>query len=213
MITHKLVRAVSPSALPNIVEGLVSTYGIYSSRYNVNSPLRVAHFLGQTGHESNGFRAIEENLNYSSDALRRTFPRHFTEATAPRFHRQPQLIANHVYANRMGNGAPESGDGWRFRGAGLIQLTGRDNHAAFARFKRMSIEEVASYIRTVNGAIEASYWYWAENNLNRWADADDILRLSRAINLGNPNSRATPHGMPDRTQRTDAAKRFMGIHS
>lgn len=151
----------------------------FCPQYGVNS---LAMFLAQCGHESQGFTRLSENLNYSATALLNTWPYRFNAETAQIYARKPEVIANKVYASRLGNGDEESGDGWRFRGAGCIQLTGRDNHQAFADAIGKTLEEATEYLHTIQGGIESACWYWKSKNLERWAN--DIVTCSRRINGG-----------------------------
>jgi len=153
--------------------------------YELNTVDRIAAFLAQCAHESGGFVFIKENLNYRWQSLRKTFPKYFpTDALAQQYERQPEKIANRVYANRMGNGSEESGDGWLFCGRGLIQLTGRNNYTEFASSLNISAEEASEYMETFKGAVECSCWFWKTNNLNRFADVADIITLTKRINGG-----------------------------
>jgi putative chitinase len=154
-------------------------------QYEINTPDRIAAFLAQCAHESGGFVFIKENLNYRWQSLRKVFPKYFpTDALAQQYEKQPQKIANRVYANRMGNGPEESGDGWRFCGRGLIQVTGRDNYSWFAASLQISPEEASEYMETFEGAAQSACWFWESNNLNQWADKKDILTLTKRINGG-----------------------------
>lgn len=167
------------------------------------SRTEAAHLLGQCHHESGGFLHMEENLNYSAQRLLTIFPRHFTSVEARSYAGKPELIANRVYANRMGNGPESSGDGWRHRGFGPLQLTGKNNQAAFLASMGRSIQNT-ELIRD-ELAFESALWFFRTNNIFRHADVVNdasILRVSRAVNLGNPNSTVTPHGMPDRIAQT-----------
>ena len=153
--------------------------------YKINTPLRIAAFLAQTGHESRDFTDLEENLYYTAPRLMQVWPSRFkTLAVANQYAKNPQKFANNVYANRMGNGSPESGDGWRFRGQGIKQLTGRDNYTRWGKTLNMSAEEAVKYIATKEGAIESACWYWKENNLDRYADNQEFKKLTYAINGG-----------------------------
>jgi putative chitinase len=172
-------------------------------KYGVNTPRRVAHFISQCAHESNNFRSLEENLNYSADALARVFPRYFGagKRDAAAYARNPEKIANYVYMDefrtaKMGNVNP--GDGWRFRGRGLKQLTGRDNYTRFGKFVGMTAEQAAEYVATEKGAIESACWFWDTNKLNTIADTDDVVLMTRRINGGNI-------GLEDRQQRYNRA--------
>jgi putative chitinase len=154
-------------------------------QYEINTPDRIAAFLAQCAHESGGFVFIKENLNYKWASLRKVFPKYFpTDALAQQYEKQPEKIANRVYANRMGNGPEESGDGWRFCGRGLIQVTGRDNYSWFAASLQISPEEASEYMETFEGAAQSACWFWESNNLNQWADKRDILTLTKRINGG-----------------------------
>lgn len=156
--------------------------------YDINTPKRQAAFIAQCAHESGGFSVIEENLNYKPQALRRLFSKYFPDdVIAGQYCSKPnkqESIANRIYANRMGNSDEHSGDGFRFRGRGLIQLTGRDNYQAFADSLEMAINDVPAYLATFEGAAQSACWFWEKNNLNKWADAGDIKELTRRINGG-----------------------------
>lgn len=172
--------------------------------YDINTPLRVAHFLAQTAHESGNYVFVQENLNYRAASLRKVFPKYFpTDELAAQYANKPQMIANRVYANRMGNGDEASGDGWRYRGRGLIQLTGRDNYTFFAGSLGIPIEEAADYMSTFEGAAQSACFFWEQNNLNRFADANDVRGLTRAINGGFI-------GLEDRIKHTNHALHVLG---
>jgi putative chitinase len=153
--------------------------------YEIDTPARVAAWLGQTAHESGNYRALRENLNYSAEGLTKIFKKYFPtlEAAKP-YARNPEKIANRVYANRMGNGDEASGDGWKYRGRGLIQLTGKNNYEAFAESIEESVDDVVAFLETYEGAVQSACWFWETNNLNRWADKGDILTLTKRINGG-----------------------------
>lgn len=156
--------------------------------YEITTPQRMAAFLAQCAHESGGFVAIKENLNYRWQSLRKIFPKYFpTDELAQEYASKPnkaEAIANRVYANRMGNGPEDSGDGYRYCGRGLIQLTGKDNYSWFAASLQISPEEASQYMETFEGAAQSACWFWETNGLNRWADAGDILTLTKRINGG-----------------------------
>lgn len=145
---------------------------------------RIAAFLGQVSVESAGFTAIEENLNYSATALLATWPSHFDEARAETCARNPTLIANAVYCNRMGNGDAASGDGWTYRGAGLIQVTGKTNQLACAAALKLDPARISDYLRTPMGALRSALWFWNANSLNTLADSWLLTIMSRRINGG-----------------------------
>ncbi len=174
--------------------------------YEINSSLRVAAFLAQCAHESGNFKFLTENLNYRWESLRKVFPRYFpTDELAQQYARQPEKIANRVYANRMGNGDEASGDGWRYRGRGLIQLTGKDNYFWFAQSIDTLIEDVPAYLETFEGAIQSACWFWETNKLNQWADQKDILTLTKRINGGTI-------GLEDRKKHYAHALHILGEH-
>lgn len=160
--------------------------------YDINTPLRVAAFLAQCGHESGGFAFLRENLNYRAETLMKQWPKHFpTMEIAKQYERKPVMIANRAYANRMGNGDEASGDGWRYCGRGLIQLTGKDNYQDFADSIETPVEEIPDYLGTFEGATQSACWFWESRKLNREADVGDIKEMTRKINGGYL-------GLPDR---------------
>lgn len=179
-------------------------------KYGITTERRVAHFLSQCAHESGGFKRLEENLNYSSKALRSVFGRYFgsaPKASADEYARNPEMIANRVYNDtyrkyKMGN--TQEGDGWRFRGRGLKQLTGRDNYTRFGKSVGMSAEEAAEYVATPAGAIESACWFWDTNKLNDIADGDDVKRMTKKINGGSI-------GLDDRKKRYTNALKVLGM--
>lgn len=155
-------------------------------KYEITTAARVAGFFAQCGHESAGFKVLEENLHYRAETLDKVFPKYFKNAgrDAAAYARQPEKIANVVYAGRMGNGDTASGDGFRFRGRGVIQLTGRDNYTAFGKSIGMTAEQVIDYVTTKKGALESACWYWQSRNINAACDANDIVRMTKLINGG-----------------------------
>ena len=154
--------------------------------WGVDTVERVAGFIAQCGHESGGFRVLSENLNYSAKALNTIFPKYFRRAgrDANPYHRKPEMIANVIYANRMDNGDTDSGDGWRFRGGGILQLTGRYNYTQFGKAVEMSPEEAVDYVRTKKGALDSACWFWDTNNINKYCDNQDIVGMTKRINGG-----------------------------
>ena len=154
--------------------------------WSVDTIERVAGFIAQCGHESGGFRVLSENLNYSAKALNSIFPKYFRRAgrDANEYHRQPEKIANVIYANRMDNGDTDSGDGWRFRGGGILQLTGRYNYTQFGKAVEKSPDEAVEYVRTKAGALDSACWFWDTNNINKYCDDMDIVGMTKRINGG-----------------------------
>lgn len=176
--------------------------------YSIDTPERVAAFIAQCAHESANFNTLEENLNYRWQTLRKVFPKYFpTDEMAKSYagrKDKKEAIANYVYANRMGNGPPESGDGYKFRGRGLIQLTGRENYSFFAGSLEIDIEEAVEYLQTFEGAVQSACWFWETNNLNQWADKRDIKTLTKRINGGTI-------GLKDRIEHYNHALEVLGV--
>jgi putative chitinase len=174
--------------------------------YEINTPHRVAAFLAQCAHESGGFKFLKENLNYKAASLRKVFPKYFTDdATAARYANKGEMIANRVYANRMGNGPEESGDGYRYCGRGLIQLTGKNNYTLFAGSLDISVEECSEYLQTFEGAVQSACYFWESTGLNKEADAGDIKTMTRKINGGYI-------GLEDRIKHYEHALHIFGAH-
>jgi len=172
--------------------------------YDINTPKRIAAFLAQCAHESGDFVFLKENLNYKASGLRRIFPKYFpTDELATQYEKKPEKIANRIYANRMGNGDESSGDGFRYCGRGLIQLTGKSNYQAFADSLEMKVEDVPEYLQTFEGAAQSACWFWETNNLNKFADAGDILNMTKRINGGTI-------GLEDRKKHYEHALHVLG---
>ena len=183
------------------LEEVLPKYGIADSK------LRLAHFFAQVLHESGCMRFDTENLNYSSDALLRVFGKYFrTKQEADAYARKPEKIANRVYAKRMGNGSEASGDGWKYRGRGLIQLTGKANYKAFAEWvgdaRIMDDPDLVSSEYAVHSAV----FFWDKNNLNKLADRDDVVGLTRRINGGE-------NGLAHRRELLNKAKGLLSMLS
>lgn len=180
-------------------------------KYKINTAQRIAGFIAQCAHESGDFRTLEENLNYSEKALNSVFGRYFGPApkrNAAEYARNPEKIANYVYQDEfrsskgaMGN--TKKGDGWLFRGRGLKQLTGRNNYTAFGKTVGMTAEQAAEYVATEKGAIESACWFWDSAGCNKFADAGDIVGLSKRINGGTI-------GLDDRVRRWEEALKILG---
>ena len=164
---------------------LANRYKALLERAEVNTPLRLAHFFAQIDHES-GLKPISENLNYSAKGLRLVFSKYFkTDLEAKKYERKPREIANKVYANRMGNGDELSGDGWRYRGRGFIQLTGKDNYRAFSEYaNKPDYITDPDMLLNESDAMVCALWFWSKNKLNTYADKDDIYTITRRINGG-----------------------------
>jgi putative chitinase len=164
-------------------------------KYDITTPRRVAGFLAQCGHECADFNTLKENLNYSAEGLNKVFTKRFpTVESAQPYNRQPEKIANKIYSDRMGNGNEASGDGYKFRGRGAIQLTGRENYTKFADSIGKDVDEAVAYCDTLEGAIESACWFWTTRNLNAKADENDVTGSTKIINGGT-------HGLDDRKSR------------
>jgi putative chitinase len=166
--------------------------------YEINNKQRIAMFLAQVGHESGGLRTIKENLNYSADRLKVIFPKYFRGVDPSGYARNPEKIANLVYANRMGNGNEASGDGYRYCGRGLIQLTGKSNYQAFAQDMGWTLEDATAWLAEPEGACWSAGWFWDSRELNQWADKGDVLTVTKKINGGTI-------GLEDRKSHYEAA--------
>jgi putative chitinase len=195
----KLFKNTNISTLSEFVEPLNEVL----SFYEINNTRRISMFLSQVGHESAGLTARRENLNYSAQGLNKIFPKYFVRAgrDANLYARNPEKIANLVYANRMGNGNEASGDGYRYRGRGLIQLTGKSNYEAFAADMEMSLNETITWLETAEGATWSAGWFWDSRDLNEWADKGDVLTVTKRINGGT-------NGLEDRKSHYESALRI-----
>lgn len=157
-------------------------------KFQINTPLRLAHFLSQCGHESGGFKAVNENLNYGAKGLMTTFKKYFpTEALAKQYERKPELIASKVYGGRMGNGPESTKEGWKFKGRGYIQLTGKDNYKAFDAVVTENILENPDLVATKYPLLSAA-WYWNSRKINTTADLgagdDTVTKVTKLVNGG-----------------------------
>ena len=172
-------------------------------KYEINTPNRIAGFFAQTGHESMNFTALSENLAYRAETLEKLFSKYFSKAgrNAADYARQPEKIANIIYGGRMGN--VQEGDGYRFRGRGVIQLTGRDNYTAFGKSVGMSPEQVIDYVQTKKGALESACWYWNSRKINTACDNNDIVLMTKLVNGGTI-------GLEDRKKHYEQALTVLG---
>ena len=177
-----------------------------ATRYQIDTPLRLAHFLSQCAHESGGFRHTEENLNYSADGLLKVFGKYFNPTSAALYANAPESIASYVYASRMGNGTEASGDGWRYRGRGYIQLTGKDNYTEFDRVVTNNITANPDLVATKYPLLSAA-WYWDSKKLNEIADRsaseNEVAAITKRINGG-------MNGIADRVEWFNKFYRLFG---
>lgn len=184
MVTIEQVMKAVPSVSKLRASLFIQPLNAAMAEFGINSPLRQAHFLSQVFHESGNLQRLDENMNYGAAGLRATWPSRFDAATAALYERKPEKIANKVYANRMGNRDEASGDGWKHRGAGLLQCTGKDNQFACAMDLNIDPTLITDYLKTEEGASRSAGWFWWKNNINQHADRDDLDAVSDAINLG-----------------------------
>lgn len=155
------------------------------SKFQINTTLRMQHFLAQVFHESSNLQLLQENLNYSANGLLGVFHKYFlTEDVAKQYERQPDKIANHVYANRMGNGDEASGDGSKYKGRGAIQLTGKDNYELLSKATGVDFLTHPEFLEEPKYAILSAAWFWSRNGLNELADKNDIETITKKINGG-----------------------------
>jgi putative chitinase len=203
MITIEMLKAICPKTPNATLQQFIDPLNEVAEYYELNTPQRLAGFVAQCAHESGDFTAIKENLNYSAKGLMGTFRKYFPdEATAKAYERKPEMIANRVYANRMGNGDEASGDGYRHCGRGLIQLTGKQNYQRFAADLEMSEADCVAYMETVEGAVSSAGWFWDNNNLNQYCDSGDFVMLTKRINGGTI-------GIEDRKHKYDLLINFL----
>jgi len=205
MITEEKFKTIIPDVNWNYAKQYVPLFETVLPQYGIDTPLRQAHFLAQITHESGGFRLVKENLNYSAKALYVVFRKYFPNmATANQYERQPERIANVVYANRLGNGTTESGDGWNYRGRGLIQLTGKENYWTFSTAAGTDFVANPALIEQAEWALSSACWFWKSKNLNRYADADDVIMVTKRINGGT-------NGLADREHYLEEYKKLYTI--
>jgi len=182
LITETLLRTVTT---PQLADKWCSALSETCERFSINSPYRIAGFISNVAHESSGFKVVTENLNYSAQRLMVVFKKYFpTEELAQSYAMQPEKIANRVYANRMGNGDEASGQGYFYRGRGLIQLTGKNNFLEYSLSCDNEAYQRPDIVTEDRYAAEAAGWFWDRNNLNALADAQDVGGMCRRINGG-----------------------------
>jgi len=185
---RKIYTGTSEAILGKYVEPL----NITMEKYEINTPRRAAMFLAQIGHESGNLKTTMENLRYSAKRLRQVWPRRFnSDALALRYANNPEALANFTYGGRMGNGPENSGDGWKYRGRGFIQLTGKNNYVNFAESLNIPVDEAVEYLETPDGCAHSAGWFWWRNELNPIADRGDVRTVTRRINGGE-------HGLDER---------------
>jgi len=184
MITKDQLQSFFEDTDEEVIDKFVEPLNKAMEHFEINNTERVAMFLAQVGHESGGLNHTAENLNYKAATLQRVFPKYFRDNDPADYAGQPEKIANLVYSNRMGNGDEDSGDGYKYRGRGLIQLTGHDNYKHFADSLGMGLDEAVSYLETPEGAAMSAAWFWNSRKLNAVADAGDVVHATKLINGG-----------------------------
>lgn len=212
---------LSPSILLKMVPGLnIAKVGIYTgvlnqsvTRFGIDTPQRLAFFMGQVLVESDDLTAFREGMNYSAERLMKVWPKRFpTLDIARQYERQPQKLANYVYANRMGNGGPDTNDGWNHRGAGWIQLTGKANQEACGTELGVPLDGIGDWLATGTGAAQSACWYWWKHGINRLADMNNIDTVSDATNLGRLTKEVgDAEGYAKRLAKTNLCKQILGV--
>jgi len=205
MVTMTVEQLVSAGLAPQAkAEEVIGALNAACAQFDISTPLRVAGFLSQICQESDRFRLTVENLNYSAQGLLATFPKRVTPEQAQQLAHHPEAIGNHIYCNRIGNGPESSGDGYRFRGRGYIQLTGRDNYAAFGKSINHDVTTTPDLVAEPCWAALSAAWFWQTHGLNELADTGDIVAITKRVNGG-------ILGLDGRKKYYEAAKQMLGI--
>jgi putative chitinase len=201
MITEAHILSISPKN--KTPQDWADKFNSILPQYQIDTKLRICAFLSQTAHESAGFTVLSENLNYSKEGLLKVFPKYFNASNVDKYARKPEAIANKVYGGRMGNGTEETGDGFRFKGRGIIQLTGHDNYSkySFDTYQSDVIILNPELVASPDDAIKSACWYWTKNKLNEIADTGDVVLLTKRINGG-------AHGLEDRNLKYETLMRY-----
>ena len=205
-ITIEQIKKIAPGAPDKAAGEFVDTFNKWSDKFGITTPLRAAHFISQCVHECAELNAFEENLNYSEKGLLKVFPKYFNATTAKQYARKPEKIANHVYANRMGNGNEASGDGWKYKGRGAIGLTGRSNYLAYSTSGFCVGDLIAhpEWLAKSPGCYKSAMWFWWKNGLNAIADTGDVNAVTKRVNGGY-------NGLDSRKKYLARAKEALGI--
>ena len=202
-ISKEKLAAALPDCRKQEIDAFYSDLIEVMDFYDINTPKRMAAFLAQCAHESGNFRTVKENLNYKAEGLRKIFPKYFKDVDPTDYAHNPQKIANRVYANRMGNGDEASGDGFRFCGRGLIQLTGKTNYKTCSEWLEIDFLDDTTWLETPEGASWSAGWFWDSRDLNALADNGDIKTITKRINGGFI-------GLEDRTEHYETALEALG---
>jgi putative chitinase len=211
VLTKQQLSAACPALIGTRLDDTLTNLNIMLPKYAITTGLEIAAFLATCGCESADFTTFSENLNYSAEALQIAFKQYFPNATlAAQYARNPQAIGSRAYANRMGNGNEASREGYLYRGAGAIQITGKKNIGTFALAMNMPIDQAVSYMRTLPGGIESACWFWNVNHLNDYVD--DFQSLQGLVNTGRANATASQiNGWSDRLSRFNRARKALGV--
>ena len=201
-ITKEQLQSFFEDTKEEIIDSFVDPLNKAMDKFEINNINRIAMFLAQVGHESGGLTKTQENLNYKPERLAQIFPKYFRDVNPEDYAHNPEKIANRVYADRMGNGDEDSGDGYKFRGRGLVQLTGRDNYTKFANDLGISLDDTVVYMGTPNGATASAGWFWDNNKLNQYCDSGDFVTLTKRINGGTI-------GLEERKHNFDIAMQYL----
>ena len=201
-MTYEQLKNINPLIKSENIKTFLPFLNEWMPHYGITTPERQRHFIAQILHESALLRHIEENLNYSAEGLLKTFPRKFSKVEAQMYANHPDLIANRAYANKGGNGNEASGDGWRFRGRGLIQITLRANYEALSKDWEMDVVSNPSLLLVPTWAVRSACWFWWKNGLNHIADAGTVRDVTRKIN-------PALLGLADREQLYNQSKLFI----
>ena len=169
----------------HIPDAVIAQIPDTAAKFKIDTPLKLAHFLAQCGHESGGFKVVNENLNYSKDGLKKIFPKYFPGNLSESYERQPEKIASRVYGGRMGNGVEETKEGYKFRGRGYIQLTGKNNYAAFGKSINEDLVSNPDLVATKYPLLSAA-WFFSKNCLSRCTDASEaaVTSVTKCVNGG-----------------------------
>ena len=203
MITKEQLQSFFEDTDEEVIDKFVEPLNKAMEHFEINNSKRVAMFIAQVGHESGGLNHSAENLNYKAATLSKVFPKYFRDNDPEEYAHNPEKIANLVYSNRMGNGDEDSGDGYKYRGRGLIQLTGHDNYHAYATTMGISIDEAVEQLETPEGAAMSAAWFWNSRHLNAVADEGNVTRATKLINGGTI-------GLEERTALYEEALQIFG---
>ena len=201
-MTYEQLKNINPLIKSENIKTFLPFLNEWMAHYGITTPERQIHFIAQILHESALLRHIEENLNYSAEGLLKTFPRKFSKIEAPMYANHPDLIANRAYANKGGNGNEASGDGWRFRGRGLIQVSLRANYEALSKDWEMDVIANPSLLLVPTWAVRSACWFWWKAGLNHIADTGTVIDVTRKIN-------PALLGLVDREKLYNQAKLFI----